>query len=136
MASRLEFFHTILGAIGGGHKIHATKYTIKKEWKGMFGHPHRGHDICLFSLVGGRGLLEFPSASLSAAAGADLRRPGPPRGHLLSALREARRLGHRAAGTLASTQAPTRGVMPGRWQGHTRPSWPWSLLAWFREEKK
>lgn len=103
----------------------------------MSGHPQRRHDICLFSLVGEGGSPGVPQCLLKrAAAGADLRRPGPPGGHLLSALRKARRLGHRAAGTLATTQAPTRGGRPGRWQGHTRPSWPWSLLAWFMKEKK
>lgn len=42
----------------------------------------------------------------------------------------------RAVDALAEAQALARGVRPGRWQGHTAPSGPRSLLAWFGGGKR
>lgn len=39
-------------------------------------------------------------------------------------------------GRAAEAQALARGVRPGRWQGHTAPSGPRSLLAWFGGGKR
>lgn len=73
----------------------------------MSGHPQRRHEICLFSLVGGGVSWSSPVPPEVLQQGLISGGQAPPGGYLLSALREARRLGHRAAGALATTQAPT-----------------------------
>lgn len=86
MASRLEFFHS--SWIYLGHNIHEATYTIKKEEQKVYLVSHWEDMIFVSSPWLQRGLLELLGAPVAgAAAGADLKVPGPPVGHLLNALR-------------------------------------------------